>query len=167
MRTEWSLTIASREGSASRRERARRAVLSHCRGVARSSLSHNRVTSARLPLCSAAIIIESHLQTILHAPIKLSSHSSLSPIYCLIHCGRITKRALPFRTPSHLLLCTSSASHLHLPLVHHRHPSFLPFFPLLKALSHLDVLASVCRRMKKLSKTLAHVEYVMGKFCIR
>ena len=38
---------------------------------------------------------------------------------------------------------------------------------LLKPLSHLDVLASVCRRMKNCSKTLAHVEYVMGKFCIR
>ncbi len=38
---------------------------------------------------------------------------------------------------------------------------------LLKPLSHLDDLASVCRRMKNLSKTLAHVEYVMGKFCIR
>ena len=37
----------------------------------------------------------------------------------------------------------------------------------LKALSHLDDLASVCRFMKNLSKTLAHVEYVMGKFCIR
>ena len=37
----------------------------------------------------------------------------------------------------------------------------------LKALSHLDVSASVCRRMKNCSKTLAHVEYVMGKFCIR
>jgi len=37
----------------------------------------------------------------------------------------------------------------------------------LKALSHLDVLASVCRRMKNCSKTLVHVEYVMGKFCIR
>ena len=37
----------------------------------------------------------------------------------------------------------------------------------LKALSHLDDLASVCRFMKKMSKTLAHVEYVMGKFCIR
>ena len=36
-----------------------------------------------------------------------------------------------------------------------------------KALSHLDDLASVCRLMKNLSKTLAHVEYVMGKFCIR
>ena len=36
-----------------------------------------------------------------------------------------------------------------------------------KALSHLDDLASVCQRMKNLSKTLAHVEYVMGKFCIR
>ena len=33
-----------------------------------------------------------------------------------------------------------------------------------KALSHLDDLANVCRRMKNLSKTLAHVEYVMGKF---
>ena len=37
----------------------------------------------------------------------------------------------------------------------------------LKALSHLDDLVSVCRRMRNLSKTLAHVEYVMGKFCIR
>ena len=36
-----------------------------------------------------------------------------------------------------------------------------------KALSHLDDLANVCRRMKNLSKTLAHVKYVMGKFCIR
>jgi len=39
--------------------------------------------------------------------------------------------------------------------------------PQLKALSHLDVLGSVCRRMKNCSKTLAHVKYVMGKFCIR
>ena len=39
--------------------------------------------------------------------------------------------------------------------------------PFLKALSHLDDLASICRLMKKISKTLAHVEYVMGKFCIR
>ena len=38
---------------------------------------------------------------------------------------------------------------------------------IVKALAHLDNLASVCRRMKNLSKTLAHVEYVMGKFCIR
>ena len=37
----------------------------------------------------------------------------------------------------------------------------------LKALSHLDDLASVCQRIKNLSKTLAHVEYVIGKFCIR
>ena len=36
----------------------------------------------------------------------------------------------------------------------------------LKGLSYLDDLASVCRRMKNLSKMLAHVEYVMGKFCI-
>ena len=36
-----------------------------------------------------------------------------------------------------------------------------------KALSHLDDLASVCRFMNFFSKTLAHVEYVMGKFCIR
>ena len=36
-----------------------------------------------------------------------------------------------------------------------------------KPLSHLDVLASICRRMKNLGNTLAHVEYVMGKFCIR
>ena len=42
---------------------------------------------------------------------------------------------------------------------------FVLFF--LKALSHLDDLASVCRLMKNLSKTLAHVKYVMGKFCIR
>ena len=35
-----------------------------------------------------------------------------------------------------------------------------------KPLSHLDVLASVCRRMKNLANMLAHVEYVMGKFCI-
>ena len=35
-----------------------------------------------------------------------------------------------------------------------------------KPLSHLDVLASVCRLMKNLANTLAHVEYVMGKFCI-
>jgi len=33
-----------------------------------------------------------------------------------------------------------------------------------KALSQLDDLASVCRRMKNLSKTLAHVEYVMVSF---
>ncbi len=39
--------------------------------------------------------------------------------------------------------------------------------PYLKALSHLDDLASVCRLMKIFFKTLAHVEYVMGKFCIR
>ena len=36
-----------------------------------------------------------------------------------------------------------------------------------KALSHLDDFASVCRRMKNLSKTLAHVEYVLGKFSVR
>ena len=36
-----------------------------------------------------------------------------------------------------------------------------------KALSHLDDLSSICRRMKNLSKTLAYVEYVVGKFCIR
>ena len=34
----------------------------------------------------------------------------------------------------------------------------------LKALLHLDDLASVCRLMKNVSKTLAHVEYVMGQF---
>ena len=37
----------------------------------------------------------------------------------------------------------------------------------LKPLSYLDILASVCRRMKNLANTLAHVEYVMGMFCIR
>ena len=36
----------------------------------------------------------------------------------------------------------------------------------LKPLSHLDVLASLCRRMKNLANMLAHIEYVMGKFCI-
>ena len=35
---------------------------------------------------------------------------------------------------------------------------------LLKAQSHLDVLASLCRFLENLSKTLVHVEYVMGKF---
>ena len=42
----------------------------------------------------------------------------------------------------------------------------VPNYPFLKPLSHLDVLASVCRRMKNLANMLAHVEYVMGKFCI-
>uniref|UniRef100_A0A8C4N884 Histone-lysine N-methyltransferase SETD7 n=1 Tax=Eptatretus burgeri TaxID=7764 RepID=A0A8C4N884_EPTBU len=37
----------------------------------------------------------------------------------------------------------------------------------LKGLSHLDDLASVCQFMKKLSKTLAHVQYVVGTLCVR
>ena len=36
--------------------------------------------------------------------------------------------------------------------------------PLLKALSHLDDLASVCQLMNFFSKTLAHIKYVIGKF---
>ena len=43
----------------------------------------------------------------------------------------------------------------------HRHTGLL-----VKPLSHLDVLASLCRRMKNLVNMLAHIEYVMGKFCI-
>ena len=42
----------------------------------------------------------------------------------------------------------------------------IPWCTAVKPLSHLDVLASLCRRMKNLANMLAHIEYVMGKFCI-
>ena len=89
----------------------------------------------------------------LHTQMTKPSHHSTFAIHQLASCGGV------------------AGQHVVAPEVHEHNRFVLLFMHIhiqyIKPLSHLDDLASVCRRMKNLSKTLAHVEYVMGKFCIR